>query len=105
VTETGGFGRIGESAWRSVDKLFVEHARRMDAMQEHIAAHDEMNEIQNRRIDRIVDTAREERLHRDKLDATRDKRIDRLVERLDRAYTRIHALEKKLREMGGRENL
>lgn len=75
MTDTEGLGKIGESAWRSVDKLFLEHARRMDAMRDHLTAHDEMNAIQN-------------------------GRIDKLVERLDRAYTKIHTLEKKLREQG-----
>lgn len=89
-------GKLGESSWRVVDRILAEHARRMDAQQEQLKAHAEMHEILNRRID----TLHEYREARDREDATRDKRIDKLVERLDRAYTKIHALEKRVRDSG-----
>jgi predicted RNase H-like nuclease (RuvC/YqgF family) len=86
-------GRIGESSWRVMDRVLAEHARRMDAQQEQLRAHAEMHEILNRRID----TLQEYRQAQAREDATRDKRIGKLVERLDRAYTKIHALERKMR--------
>lgn len=48
-------GRIGESAWRAVDRVLLEHARRADAQGAHLSAHDAMNEIQNRRIDLLME--------------------------------------------------
>lgn len=86
--------RLGESPWRVVDRVLAEHARRANAQQEQLATHTEMHEILNRRID----TLHEYREARAREDATRDKRIEKLVERLDRAYTKIHALERKIRE-------
>jgi hypothetical protein len=67
-------GSLGEPTVRVIDRLLVEHARHLAALQEHAIAHDEMNTIQNRRI-------------------------DRLVERLDRAYTKIHNLEREVRTL------
>lgn len=88
--------KLGESTWRSYDRLLAEYSRRMDAQQEQLKAHDEMHAILNRRID----TLQEYRQARDREDAIRDKRIDKLVERLNRAYTKIHALERKTRGLG-----
>jgi len=88
-------GSLGEPTVRVIDRLLAEHARHLAALQEHVLAHDEMNVILNRRID----TLQEYRQARDREDAVRDKRIDKLVERLDRAYTKIHALERKTRGM------
>lgn len=88
--------KLGESTWRSYDRLLAEYSRRMDAQQEQLAAHTEMHEILNRRID----TLHEYRQARDREDAVRDARINKLVERLDRAYAKIHALEKRMRESG-----
>lgn len=89
-------GRIGESSWRVVDRVLAEHARRMDAQQEQLTAHVEMHEILNRRID----TLQEYRQARDRENQARDFRVNKLVERLDRAYTKIHALERKMRGDG-----
>lgn len=89
-------GALGESSWRVVDRVLAEHARRANALQEQLVAHAEMHEILNRRID----TLHEYREARAREDATRDKRIEKLVERLDRAYTKIHALERKMRGDG-----
>ena len=65
-------GEIGESAWRSVDRVLIEYNRRIA-------------ELEAQQLARVRE------------DAVRDKRIDKLVERLDRAYTKIHAIERKLR--------
>lgn len=87
-------GKLGESSWRVVDRVLAEHARRADALQEQLTAHAEMHEILNRRIDTLHEY-RQAQAHEDEV---RDKRIDKLVERLDRAYTKIHTLERKMRE-------
>lgn len=68
-------GKLGESSWRVLDKLLLEYQQRIDALDEYREA-------------------------RDREDAVRDKRIEKLVERLDRAYTKIHALERRTRGLG-----
>jgi len=68
-------GKLGESSWRVLDRVLAEYGRRIDEL------HD-AREAQAR--DNVV----------------RDKRTEKLVERLDRAYTKIHALEKKTRGLG-----
>lgn len=88
-------GSLGEPTVGVIDRLLAEHARHLAVLQEHVLAHDEMNVILNRRID----TLQEYRQARDREDVVRDKRIDKLVERLDRAYTKIHNLEREVRTL------
>lgn len=72
---------LGEPAMRAIDKNLVLIFKQLAALDETTLALSEHSET------------------RDKLLATTIRRVDTLVDRVDRVYTKMHALERKLREM------